>query len=906
MQFRKIAAIAGSALMATLAAAGPALAVNQVNQINEMVTVSDSTVNFPLVVVGESAASSDVAGAIGVAAMLAGEAKTEESVVTSGGAASVSNGATMAIAADSLRLWETLADSKQVLTSGDMPTLLKAGTYEDSDGVSYGYSQYLTFNNNANNGTIVYDQPSGGTEPHLGLKFAGGSGNSAYEYQLIFTKQFSGTADTTSPYSIDKLVNTQVEILGKTYTITKAQASASANQITLEMLAGKNSQTVTTESGVDYSVDGTTFTVELTAVGTIGADAAATVRVTGGTLPESGETLQIKNGQTKELSDGTMVGVTSIFTTTKTGAIDSATVFVGADKLSLADTDLTSRFGAGESTVEVNGQSSDEVEVAITGTSAAGGGAVTLTKIEFKYSPITELFLKSGESNTDPIFGAFDILFGGMDPALDDTTERETIELSPSGTNAQVAFTARTGDDVTFSFARAASSDVTLKDSGNYAVEVIEGAAVNTSEYAIISQNRFGHILRLVSASTASTSTTKFTDVVTGETVQVTGGNTSLYLDGQEYKLCIIAANQVKITWGALAGYCAEGTHIDVFPVIETSKGALLTFQDTLNISTLANGTAIANATTYNFNMPGTNWDSTAMDITSGTTAATGQINYTSTSVGDVYNVTSPAAAWIEIKPTNNNGRTAPTTYGYPSLLLLEERNEDSAYHALSAMVTCGTSTTRAEVQTAPGNSSKIYGSVTAVSGTYLHHYLDGYGTYIEYDSLAPGKMTFSYPDDEAVVTVAVGADPAVSAGGASGTVTTEKVLSVTADIAKLDTEMTETDKANNNLIVVGGPAVNMLAWELLVSEDNQADNPFPVYGYQYADLGVPIEENKAIIKLVEDAFATGKTALVIAGWDAANTDVACRVVQDGSKLSDMTGDSATVSGTTFASVTVA
>ena len=59
-------------------------------------------------------------------------------------------------------------------------------------------------------------------------------------------------------------------------------------------------------------------------------------------------------------------------------------------------------------------------------------------------------------------------------------------------------------------------------------------------------------------------------------------------------------------------------------------------------------------------------------------------------------------------------------------------------------------------------------------------------------------------------------------------------------------------------------------------------------------------------IELVADAFEEGNTALIIAGTRAADTDLAARVVQDGSKLEGKTGASAKVTGESFASVVVA
>ena len=95
--------------------------------------------------------------------------------------------------------------------------------------------------------------------------------------------------------------------------------------------------------------------------------------------------------------------------------------------------------------------------------------------------------------------------------------------------------------------------------------------------------------------------------------------------------------------------------------------------------------------------------------------------------------------------------------------------------------------------------------------------------------------------------------------------------MPITADVIKLDTESyIDTVKVNNDVVIVGGPCINKLAAEVL-------DKTYPACG---ATSGIP--ENAGLIKLVADKFATGKTALLIAGWEWDDTDLAARIVQTG------------------------
>ncbi|MEM7820627.1 MAG: S-layer protein [Candidatus Aenigmatarchaeota archaeon] len=104
---------------------------------------------------------------------------------------------------------------------------------------------------------------------------------------------------------------------------------------------------------------------------------------------------------------------------------------------------------------------------------------------------------------------------------------------------------------------------------------------------------------------------------------------------------------------------------------------------------------------------------------------------------------------------------------------------------------------------------------------------------------------------------------------GGTGEVKTKEPVEVTADVAMLDNEAGIANvKTSSDLFVIGGPCVNKLAAELL-------GKTYPACG---EDSG--LTANTALIKVFPNAFATGKTAVLIAGWEAADTDLAARVIQ--------------------------
>lgn len=856
MQFRKLAALTGSALMAGLSLAAPVLAtsVTKLSDISKMVGATDSAVSYPMFVIGANAATSDVAGAIDVAVNLASNAVVTKQVAVSGGSVSVSGGVTMATSSNPITMWNNFASSKQVLTATDLPDILASGNYVDAGSVSSPYSQYLTFTNAAAAGQVVYDTPNGGTAPALGLKFTGS--NAVYNYQLAFTKQIT---ETIASGSVANLVNTQLSMLGKTWTITAAGVSAMGD-LALTLLSGKNSQTVTTETPSTYSVGSSTYTVNLVAVGTIGLNDAATITVSGGNLAAP-ETLQILSGGTKSLSDGTLVGVTSIFKTTKTGAIDSATVFIGADKLELEDNAMGS--GSYYAGVKINGQSLTDVTVSMTGNTTSTSGTLTLNSIAVKWTPSLEQFVSSGNSISDPFTnGAWKIFFGGITPALDDAASREAITVTPSGTSASVAFKDASGNQLTQNFVQSSASgtgNIALKDAGGYAIHVLEGEAVAQNEYAILGQNSlagnaqnpFGHVIRVLSLQTASTSTSSFQDMASGTTLQVTGGNTTMYLDGQAYKVCVLSTTDVRFTWGTSANYCNAGTQIDLFPALQTSKGAWVAITKNQTITGLTNDTA------YAVNLP-----TGTLDIVTGA-AGNSSALYT---VGSAkYALINTAGTSVSIAATDNSA----TAFATPGVMVVEGLDEAQARNVIAFKMDADATYNRVDIPAAPSFTSTKT-TTAGVSGTTQSKYVDQFGTYVMYDSTMPGTLSISYPASQAQAIVGVGKAPAASVGGAAGSVTTQTVVPITTDVVKLDSEVTSADQSDNDMVLVGGPCINSMVAQLATA------GKFPYTCDTWPG------RNFGRVQVIADAFATGKTALVIAGTTAADTDLASLIVQKG------------------------
>lgn len=110
---------------------------------------------------------------------------------------------------------------------------------------------------------------------------------------------------------------------------------------------------------------------------------------------------------------------------------------------------------------------------------------------------------------------------------------------------------------------------------------------------------------------------------------------------------------------------------------------------------------------------------------------------------------------------------------------------------------------------------------------------------------------------------------------GAAGTTSGsyQQIVPVTSSVARLDSEITSSDEASKDLILVGGPCVNTLVASLATASGSASAM------YPYTCASWP-GRNFGSIRVIDDAFATGHQVVVVAGTRAAETRLAANVLQ--------------------------
>ncbi len=160
-------------------------------------------------------------------------------------------------------------------------------------------------------------------------------------------------------------------------------------------------------------------------------------------------------------------------------------------------------------------------------------------------------------------------------------------------------------------------------------------------------------------------------------------------------------------------------------------------------------------------------------------------------------------------------------------------------------------------------------------------------GTKISYDNKDRKWIAVQHSKKDVVANVFI-APVSAAIAEVSSNIETVSLNKINVGAARLASEITSVEA--DNLIVVGGPCANKVAATVMGQSGDQCAAGFT--------------EGKAMVKLYEQS--TGKVAMLVAGYSAADTRRATNVVADYAKYkSSMKGTEVVVSGTSLADISV-
>lgn len=143
------------------------------------------------------------------------------------------------------------------------------------------------------------------------------------------------------------------------------------------------------------------------------------------------------------------------------------------------------------------------------------------------------------------------------------------------------------------------------------------------------------------------------------------------------------------------------------------------------------------------------------------------------------------------------------------------------------------------------------------------------YGAVFKFDSEDDNDLTVTYPEEEVVANVYVSEEltniPELGTSTGSGI----------APIAVMDDQIDNVK--TKNIIAIGGSAINKVAAELLGIS-------YPTYGSDSAWTAATGVDGagKAVVKLMNSPYTTGKYAMLVAGWEGTDTTRAAKALREG------------------------
>jgi hypothetical protein len=412
MKWRKLAALGTGALMLGATLTGALAAKDLGAWTSDFLTggVLDNTV----IVVGKVASTSDVLGAIDVAAALQAEAATP---VSSGAVVvdpTITAGVKVEKSGDKFNYGEEIYDVlPENLDDTDLPTLLPEGTFKDTKGDNKGtetYKQQLQFKSTGDVGKFDLYQPKDEDAGDY-VKFQ--KNKDVYTYTLDFSTAISYETSTSGAAQTDLEGNT-LEVLGKKYTLSEVHTTSGLLD-KLKLLGGDS--TVWLVQDQPYTIGDHTVTV-------VDVDSGQTKCG----INVDGVTSWVDVSSTEQFGELTVGVLSVIAVNTKDYDADTCELSLGSSELVLDD---------GQE-IQINGDTVDGSTVAFSGTAGKWDGFT----ITYKLNVDEDLYLAKGDAWTDPVFGSWKVAYAGNSAVYED------MSLSVSGTDGTFTFVNSDGKEV--------------------------------------------------------------------------------------------------------------------------------------------------------------------------------------------------------------------------------------------------------------------------------------------------------------------------------------------------------------------------------------------------------------------------------------------------------------------------
>jgi hypothetical protein len=849
--FKKVASVLASAVMLS-STIGFAAAASYPEPFVSSGTASGA------VIVGASAAISDWSAAIDLQqslnALVTTTTTTTEGTVA-GEAIPLFTGGTKLYINDSLNA------VKNVLTKSDLPTVLADESFSGIVDATVTQTIVLGFNPKVN----FAKQPTSSDDPDFGVSLS--TNTASYLYNATAT--FSKAVDFTNASSKGE----SITLFGQKFTV-------GAGTSTTDLVLLKSAEKLSLDSDnptAEVTIAGKAYTIELVSA----SDTSATIQVT----DSEGNTnsKEINEADSKKVGDITIAVTNSDETNLKL----SASIVAGAEKVTLTS---GSSVAIGESNTVVDG-----TMVTFTG----GTTAMTKLVLSIAAKDSDSDAIKAGQSFTDPVFGTFKIDFSGLNIA-DDSTARETINVDNTGDDKMEAkFTDWRGNEKSFVFAK--NSSLTkielMHDDDFHNISVKERDVIKYQDYVVVGNEDEGYLLKLSSVKNQTTGYSndyvKFTDVFSGdvyETVWAADGDGTVTVGGKSFTVALLGDSTIATeSYQVRLNYPDSSTgKMIIYPVIQTVKGAkvMLYEPQTINFTnwdgagSTVSSIMIPNGDGYEELTIAAGVDD-VWTITDGGAAKTINLSIAAAStqasviIGNALNFTFVRSA-INTTAIYLNVVGTPTIINDAAFVVLEEKDDNNQYQAIITTIEPGTTGDDgigvSDVDRTWGGDSSSY-EATLASDSKITKEADLWGSIITTDASDSDQKTatISYPDEQINAQLYMAEESAaITPGGVSGGGGGQVIIVKDSEVSSV---------AGKNLVVIGGSCINTVAAKIIGSET-------PLCGADFT-AKTNVGAGQYLIKTVASPYAaadSGKVAMLVAGYEAADTVNAVSKAMEGVK----------------------
>ena len=811
---KKVGAVAASTLMVGMTLGTAASLADFPSQY-----VDEEGAPTSNIVVGSQGQVTDVVGAINIAAALGQETiqtetRTEEMEVEVDAPAqwSAENGITLNRPNRNLYLDQNTASGIDELAEGDL-NILQTQSFEDGGENNIDVEHVLSIEER----NQAFGTKSGMEETSLYIDLA--RNDDLFSFEAFFSDDVN--------FTDEDFEGEEVTMFGRTF-----EVSEDTDDEVIALYGDSETFSVEDEESVDIEIGGVEYTFTVRHVSDGG---------TSTTFLVDGEPYNVAEGDSINL-DGNQIRVRDIY---PFGDGDGIVRFgVGSEKMELEN---------GEPVV-IAGDEVDATEVAIDSEDEDNSDVSSISISFFEKGRETR-FIEAGGSYEDPIFG-LEFHYGGahVDAAEDPA---ETLTVEADGDEAVLTMTDDSGDteDIVF-VSKDDGEDIILgnyKDIGGH-IMTYEGQNMTEEDYIILNEDENALMFEI---------TELYFEGDEGEaTIEnvFTGRERVIEFDDKREE--DVRINRIPYTFN-IEGE-GEGDEI----------GLQVTWEDEVVVypnlySETDSAVAFVSDETIEIEHGGDD-----VDIRLPSTKSSGDTVLTVDSDGstdDEYD-----EDLFTIGEDEQGNITVEAEVDGPSLLVMQPEDRMDEEKAFTVEFSDEGDVEFEDVERV-ANAGFGFADVAGeddLEASYSH-----YGTYFELDTDDEGELDINFPAHESVVGMAMTED----GGSLSATAVGDQLIEYEVtdlinpgirgnlpNLGLTDDEVTEGTREANDLILVGGPAVNTLVEEL-------ADEGLTRTLDEWREEG----EDEAILQVIEDAFAEGRKALIVAGHSAQDTTAAARYLSN-------------------------